>query len=101
MLEFVKGFAAAAGITRSLNSAAALLAAVSMLQLVRYGWNFGLSAPLYAILKTYDETVAAVFELITPLLTPVFNFLSSVLSVPVDPGDHWRHIFVLLSILLM
>ncbi len=101
MRDFLIRFTAAAGITRGSNAAAAVVAALSLIQLLRYGWNFGLSVPLEAILRTYNEILNTIFDILKPLLTPLFAFLSGLLSVSIDPGDHWRHIFVLLSILLM
>ena len=73
-----------------------VLAALSIVSLIRYGLEVGFSDALMLILVYYDNFLSAVFFWLEPFARALLSYLSSVIDYDLELFATWKHIFVLL-----
>ncbi len=101
MSNFAKEFFYAAGLRSVPSVIATISAALSVIQLAKYGWHFGIAAPIQAIFDIYNELLSVIFEILRPLINIAIQALSSLFQLQIDPAEHWQHLFMLTMILLV
>ncbi|MEQ9586473.1 MAG: hypothetical protein RJS97_00625 [Parvibaculaceae bacterium] len=78
-----------------------LIGAPSILSLLQSTYEArDMSAPLQAVVDSYNQAIASAADIIEPALTPVVAWTGRLFGWDVDLHPHWRHLFVLCMIYL-